>query len=76
MISGFKIFLVMLLKQLDLGKMSVYSYFTSIAKENLHFSLIYSFYCSLVKKGLNPEGFLGICHPRALLIDRLLMKKV
>ena len=52
MISDFKIFPVMLLKQLNFRVLSVISYFTFIAKEKLYFSLMCSFYCCLLKDGL------------------------
>ena len=51
MISDFKIFPVMLLRQLNCGLLSVSQLFYVITKENLHFSLICSFYCCLVKRG-------------------------
>ena len=50
MITDFKIFPIMLLRQLNFGVLSVYNYFTFIAKEKLHFSVT-SFYCYLVKHG-------------------------
>ena len=52
MISDFKIFPVMLLKQLNFRVLSVIDYFTFIAKEKLYFSLMCSFYCCLLKDGL------------------------
>ena len=61
MIFDFKIFSVMLLrmetylhvlKQLSFGVLSVYfGDFTFITKKKLHFSLIYSIFCCLVKEG-------------------------
>ena len=34
-------------------------------KKKLHFSLICSFYCLGSEKGLGPESYLAIFHPRA-----------
>ena len=61
MISNFKIFLTMLLRQVNFGPLN--SYFTFMTKEKLRFSLICCFYCCL--RGLSPEICLAICHPRA-----------
>ena len=44
-------FQIILLRQLNLGIMSVYSYFTFLSKGKSHFPLIHSFYCCLVKEG-------------------------
>ena len=49
--SDFKFFPIMLLRQLNFGILSVYSYFTFVTKKKLQFSLNCSFYCSLVKEG-------------------------
>ena len=51
MISDYKIFSIMLLRELNLGVCCFNSYFTFITKGKLHFSLIYRFYCCLVKEG-------------------------
>ena len=51
MTSDFKFFPIMLLRQLNFGILSVYSYFTFVTKKKLQFSLNCSFYCSLVKEG-------------------------
>ena len=52
MIGDFNIFPMILFRQLNFAGLdsSSNSYFTFIAKEKLHFSLICSFYCYLVKE--------------------------
>ena len=50
-ISDFKIFPIILWGQLNFGVLLVQRCFRFIAKEKLHFSLISSFYCCLVKGG-------------------------
>ena len=67
MICDFKIFLIMLLRQLSFGILSVNSFFTFITKEILHFSLIFSFYYCLVRfrlLGYSQVKFDLILHPK------------
>ena len=49
--SDFKIFPILLLRQLIVVYCWFNSYFTFIAEAKLHFSLVCSFYCCFVKNG-------------------------
>ena len=55
-VSNFKVFPKILLKQMKIGVLPVWRLFYVFAKENLHFSLTCSLYCCLVK-GLSS----GVC---------------
>ena len=65
MISDFKIFSIMILKQLNYGVFSLYQLFYVYYKGKTPLIIKLYFLLLLSETGLNPESCLAICHPRA-----------
>ena len=65
MISDFKIFPIMLLRQLNFGVLSVQQLLYVCYKEKIPFSFNLWFLLLLSEGGLSPESCLAICHPVA-----------
>ena len=74
MIRDLKIFLIMLLRQLKFGALSISKLFYVYYKGKTQMFFIFSFYCCLVKQD-RKLSCLAICHPEGQLLINQLPKK-
>ena len=76
LIKNFKVFQIMLLRQLNFAVLSIQQLFYVYCKGQTPLFLNLQFLLLLNERRLRPESCLVSCHPRAqLLINRLLLKR-